>query len=185
MLYTIEVLPSHLFHAVPLLDLNQGCTVSCIRILYCTSTVVLCHYALFKGIMTFCSYQAHVQLQKFNHREGCEIWGDALACRLHFQCACKTEKTILLKVQRHVNSFWKGTRREKTCLKVSKLVTYLVSQNCAFDKFNSIKSCEKFSVDLTSQYLLKVHKQSVLLFAKESIYLPAEQALVDVLDLVS
>ena len=65
---------------------------------------------------------------------GSNIEGESLSCQLHFRSARKTKKNASakgsLKFRDVSNSFWEGTRREKTCpKKVSYLLTYLVSQS--------------------------------------------------------
>ena len=63
---------------------------------------------------------------------GSNIEGESLSCQLHFRSAHKTEKNAAaqgsLKFREVSNSFWEGTRREKTRLKkVSLIVTYLLT----------------------------------------------------------
>ena len=65
---------------------------------------------------------------------GSNVEGESLSCQLHFRSARKTKKNASaqgsLKFREVSNSFWEGTRREKTRLKkVSYLLTYLVSQS--------------------------------------------------------
>ena len=60
------------------------------------------------------------------------IEGESLSCQLHYRSARKIKKNASaqggLKFREMSNSFWEGTRREKTRLKkVSYLLTYLVS----------------------------------------------------------
>ena len=56
------------------------------------------------------------------------IEGESLSCQLHVGSACKTEKNASaqgsLMFREVSNSFWEGTRREKTRLKK---VSYLLS----------------------------------------------------------
>ena len=64
--------------------------------------------------------------------EGSNVEGESLPCQLHFRSARKTKKKASaqgsLKFREVSNSFWEGTRREKTRLKkVSYLLTYLLS----------------------------------------------------------
>ena len=63
---------------------------------------------------------------------GSNVEGESLSCQLHFRSARKTKKNASaqgsLKFREVSNSFWEGTRREKTRLKkVSYLLTYLLS----------------------------------------------------------
>ena len=63
---------------------------------------------------------------------GSNVEGKSLLCKLHFRSACKTKKNASaqgsLKFREVSNSFWEGTRREKTHLKeVSYLLTYLLT----------------------------------------------------------
>ena len=67
------------------------------------------------------------------------VEGESLSCQLHFRSARKTKKNASaqgsLKFREVPNSFWEGTRREKTRLKkVSYLLSQLVSQTkiCTF-----------------------------------------------------
>ena len=68
---------------------------------------------------------------------GSNIEGKSLACQLHFQSACKTEKNASaqggLEFRDVSNSFRKGTRRENPS-EESYLLTDLLSQNkiCTF-----------------------------------------------------
>ena len=60
------------------------------------------------------------------------IEGESLSCQLHYRSARKTKKNASaqgsLKFSEVSNSFWEGTRREKTRLKkVSYLLTYLLT----------------------------------------------------------
>ena len=67
---------------------------------------------------------------------GSNIEGESLLCQMHFQSAHKTcdnnkintSAQGSLKFRQVSNSFWEGTRREKTRLKklVSYLLTYLL-----------------------------------------------------------
>ena len=90
---------------------------------------------------------------------GSNVEGESLSCQLHFRSARKTKKKASaqgsLKFNEVSNSFWEGTRREKTRLKkVSYLLilSQLVSQNkieqnmyfymwlyCAFYKFLEVQ----------------------------------------------
>ena len=88
---------------------------------------------------------------------GSNVEGESLSCQLHFRSARKTKKNASaqgsLKFKEVSNSFWEGTRREKTRLKkVSYLLSQLVSQNkieqnmyfymwlyCAFYKFLEVQ----------------------------------------------
>ena len=63
---------------------------------------------------------------------GSNIEGESLSCQLHFRSARKIKKNAStqgsLKFREVSNSFWEGTKREKTRLKkVSYLLTYLLT----------------------------------------------------------
>ena len=63
---------------------------------------------------------------------GSNAEGESLLCQLYFRSACKTKKNAAvqgsLKFREVSNSFWEGTRREKTRLKkVTYLLTYLLT----------------------------------------------------------
>ena len=65
---------------------------------------------------------------------GSNVEGESLPCQLQFRSARKTKKNApaqgSLKFREVSNSFWEGTRREKTRLKkVSYLLTWSVSQS--------------------------------------------------------
>ena len=90
---------------------------------------------------------------------GSNVEGESLSCQLHFRSARKTKKNSSaqgsLKFREVSNSFWEGTRREKTRLKkvsylLTYLLTYLLSQSdqsmnfymqlyCAFYKFLEVQ----------------------------------------------
>ena len=121
--------PVPLLALKPTLVLCLACTV-----LYCC-TVAMCCYSC------TCSIEGVGPLIFTEHARSFRnliIEGESLACQLHFRSARKTEKNASaqgsLKSRNMSNSFWEGTRREKTSLKkvrelVSLLVSQLVSQN--------------------------------------------------------
>ena len=118
---------------------------------------------------------------EINYGGGSKIGGESPACRLHFRSARKTE------FREVSNSFWIGTRREKTRLKK---VTYLLSQSeqnmyfymylyCAFHKFSEVpiihigKKGRRFQ--LCDQFLAVFLLGQGMVIAQMSLYIELDR----------